>query len=155
VIAERRVPSARPIAAATGLAFAACAVWALWPLPAPHVEIPSFEAPPIEQPQRKSLPPLDLAAFRAPLWVAQPPPPALPAPTPPPPPLRLQLVAIVQEHGAYKAALYDPDQDKLFIVGAGESVSGRTIEQVGSGAVTIRDGGLLRTVSLKSEGNGP
>jgi hypothetical protein len=124
-------------------------------LTAAHVEVPSIEAPAIEPSRRASLPALDLAAFRAPLWVAQPPPPPPPAPAPAPPPLRLQLVAIVQEHAVYKAALYDPDQDRLLIVGTGESVAGRMVEQVAAGTVTIRDHGLARMLSLKSEGGGP
>jgi hypothetical protein len=106
------------------------------------------ESPPAE----RSLPPLNLAAFRAPLWVVPPPPPVAAAPPPPPPPLKLQLVAIVREGEVCKAALYDPDQDKLFIVGKGERIAGRIIEEVRAGDLTIRDHGVNRTLALKTEG---
>jgi hypothetical protein len=122
-------------------------------LPRLAVQVPSIAPPMAESPPaERSLPPLDLAAFHAPLWVVPPPPPPPAAPAPPPPPLKLQLIAIVREGEGYKAALYDPDQDKLFIVGTGERIAGRIIEEVRAGDLTIQDHGISRTLALKSEG---
>lgn len=146
-----RIPQARGVILAGALAAALCAVWALWPLPAVHVDTPRIEAgPPAPEPTR-TVEPLDTAAFRTPLWVAQPPPPPPPAPAPPPPPLRLQLVAIVREGDVYKAALYDPDQDRLLVVGAGERIGSRLVEEVSAGEVTLKDGALTRTLALREE----
>ncbi len=94
---------------------------------------------------------LDSAAFRVPLWIVEPAPPTAPSPvvTPPPPPLRLQLLAIVKEGVGYKAAIYDPDSDKLQIVSAGERIgTGRTVDVVNKSSVTIRDENGLRTLAL-------
>lgn len=150
-----RIPSTRPVAAIGGFAVLACAAWAFWPLPRPKFTTPDLTPATTESPAERVLPPLDLAAFRAPLWVAPPPPPVAAAPPPPPPPLKLQLIAIVREAEVYKAALYDPDQDKLFIVGKGETIAGRTIEEVRAGDLTLKDNGISRTLALKTEGDKP
>jgi hypothetical protein len=128
-----------------------CALWAFWPLPRERVEAPSTD--PVAAPQQHddAPPPVDLAAFNAPLWVAPPPPPA-PAPVvaaPPKPPLKLQLIAIVREGEARKAAIYDPDQDRLFIVGKGDSVAGRVIEEVRASDLTLTDNGGKATLALR------
>jgi hypothetical protein len=153
--AAARVPKLAPIATACGVAVVCCAAWALWPLPTPAIDEPSMEVKPGDAKPAKVVPPIDLAAFHAPLWVAPPPPPAPPAPTPPAPPLRLQLIAILREGEgtpSYKAAIYDPDQDKLLIVGKGETIAGHLIEDVRAGDLTLKDNGNSRTLSLKDEG---
>jgi hypothetical protein len=138
----------RPLRAGCAICAIGSLTWAFWPLRATVLAIPPK--------------PLDLAAFRTPLWVAPPPPPAPPAPQPPPPPFRLQLIAIISDAGATKggsaasnsvgvraALLYDPDQDKLFTVHQGETLNGRTIERITEKDVLIRDGAGARTLALR------
>lgn len=131
-----------------GLAIAVSGAIALWPLPPPRSLLaPTQSADEEVVPFR--LASLDLDAFRVPIWVAPPPPPAPPTPEPPPPPLRLTLLAIVREGNNYKAALYDPDTDRLLVVASGESVSGRTVESVQSDRVSLRDSKGTRTLVLQ------
>ncbi len=112
--------------------------------------------------------PLDLAAFRAPLWVAPPAPPTPPAPTPatptssapkpPPPPLKWQLLAIIAEHRNGDAAhagftpramLYDPETDAVLELAAGDRHAGRSIESITQGSITIRTGTHTHTLTLE------
>jgi hypothetical protein len=114
--------------------------------------------PTIDQapPAKRTLAALDLAAFRTPIWVAEPtpPPPAAPAqPPPPPPPLKIQLLAIIREGDtAYRAAVYDPDTDQILVVAAGEKLGLRTVEQVDKSSLTLRDETGKRTLALKEGG---
>ena len=97
---------------------------------------------------------LDLAAFRAPLWVAPPapPPPPTPAPIkPPPPPLKWQLLAIEHNERGDSALLYDPDADNLLRVRPGESLGDRAIEKITTAGVEIREAGALRTLALRPD----
>jgi hypothetical protein len=145
------VPSLRRPVVVASAVVAACAVWAFWPMPREQVEAPSIE--PVATPQQHdgAPAPLDLAAFNAPLWVAPPPlpPPAPVVAAPPKPPLKLQLIAIVREGEARKAAIYDPDQDRLFIVGKGDSIAGRVIEEVRASDLTLTDNGAKATLALR------
>lgn len=97
--------------------------------------------------------PLQLAVFQTPLWVAPIPPPAPPAPPPPPPPLKLQLIAITSgpsEHPDARGALiFDPEQNKLFTVAAGDAISGRTILRITDVIVELSDTTGTRQLSLK------
>src|SRR3954462_6437056 len=88
------------------------AAWALWPLSTPR-GVSATDAIRVIEPPAMTLAALDADAFRAPIWVAASAPPAPPAPPPPLPALRLQLLAVVQEEGVYRAVLYDPDADKV------------------------------------------
>jgi hypothetical protein len=103
---------------------------------------------------------LDVAAFRAPLWVAPPAPVAPPPPAAPPPPLKLQLLAVVHEGEVFKAMLYDPDSDKILVVaegealGTGEAGGGSKVERVTAAGVQIRDGTGLRTLALRPDQGG-
>jgi hypothetical protein len=113
---------------------------------------------------------LDLAAFRAPLWVAPPLPPAPPAPTPatptssapkpppPPPPLKWQLLAIIAEsseggvaHAGFspRAMLYDPETDAILELAAGDRHAGRSVESITQGSITIRTGAHTHTLTLE------
>lgn len=139
--------------------FFVCAVWACWPMGGANTlastNIKPFIANASAAPTPKR--PLDLAAFRAPLWVIPPPPPAAPAPPPPPPPLKLQLIAIISAdstHPTQAALLYDPEQDKLFTVHEGETLQNRTIEKITQAGVHIRDGAGERILTLRSDGAG-
>ncbi len=64
-------------------------------------------------------------------------------------PLRLELIGIIQEHGVRKAALYDPDTDRLRIVAGGEKLNEYTIGTVTRSAVTLDDGLSKQTIELR------
>ncbi len=100
---------------------------------------------------------LDLAAFRAPLWVAPPapPPPPAPVPTKPPPPLKWQLLAIEHDERGDSALLYDPDADTLLRFRPGESLGDRAIEKITTASVEIRDAGTVRTLALRPDRTNP
>src|SRR5690606_11369227 len=101
-------------------------------------------------------PPLDVAAFRVPLWVIEPPPsePAPAPPPPPPPPLRLQLLAIVRQGETLKASVYDPDSDTLVLVGPGDAIGGCTVEEVAATSVVLRRGEVRHTLALEQARGG-
>ena len=141
-------------------------VWALWPLGPTHAAADTEASKIVASGAASSAlrvfdlsKPLDLAAFRTPLWVSPPPPPIPPQPPPPPPPLKLQLIAIVEGdagHGAISptprsALIYDPDQDKLLSLTEGQSVQGRTVERISATGVDIKDQNGTRSLSLKSD----
>jgi len=136
-----------PVAAAAG-----AAVFGLWPIQSQSTSGPELER--IPEPAARTVATLDLSAFRAPIWVAEPlpPTPSAPAPAPlPPPPLKIQLLAIIREAepDSYKAAVYDPDTDRVLIVAAGERLGLRTIEQVDKTSLTLSDQSGKRVLALK------
>lgn len=142
-----------PAAVGAGIVISS-ALWAFWPLDRTPIDIPTIADTQRPFSELAAIP-LDLDAFRAPLWVAPPAPPPPVAAVPPPPPLKLQLVAILSENGEYRAALYDPDADLLKVVGRGDSVAGRRIERVGQSDVVVLDGSLERTLALRIEEGRP
>ncbi|MFN0132484.1 MAG: hypothetical protein ACKVW3_08160 [Phycisphaerales bacterium] len=166
-IGPTRIP--RWLLAACGMAIIISLSFALAPLPRPHVETPALDTPaPAVGPTRIAT--LDVDAFRAPIWVADPPPPVPPPSSPPatpPPPVRLQLLAIIREPGpeastianatkadaaapwTYRATLYDPDTDRLYVVAAGDVVGTRTVERVDADEVRLSDAAGSRTLSLR------
>ncbi len=124
--------------------------FAFWPLD--RAGPASFKLPSAAEPVRE---PLSLAAFDAPVWSVEihaAPAPA-PSPAPPPPPPRLQLLGIArdQEQGAtvLRAVLFDPDTNKLSIVSHGGVVSGRTVTAIDETKVTLSDGTLTHTLTLR------
>ncbi len=132
----------------------ACGAFAVWPLDATHVQTPVISPPEVAT---KQVAALDLAAFRVPLWVAEPAPPPPPEPVvavTPPPPLNLQLLAIVREGQVYKAAVYDPDLDRILVVAAGEKVGTRSVQRVDKATMTLRDETGERVLLLKAGGEG-
>lgn len=129
---------------------ALAAGWAFRPLPPRSIPAPLEETPETtaSSPMRVAL---DVDAFRAPIWVQ--PPPSEPAPdAPPPQPLKIQLLAILRDGEVYRAALYDPDADRLFVAATGEAVAGRVIERVTADSVGLLDRGEVRTLSLAAGG---
>lgn len=64
---SRRWLSGRLKVVLLGSAIAGSGIWALAPLDAPSVEVPALPAPALRE--YAEPPPLDLAAFRAPLWM--------------------------------------------------------------------------------------
>jgi hypothetical protein len=81
-----------------------------------------------------------------------------------PPPLRLQLIGITRDApkdgttAVLRAALYDPDSDRLLLVAAGETLTaGRgggtplqlKIASLTADTIELSDGTLTRTLTLK------
>jgi hypothetical protein len=134
------------------------AAWAFWPL---HEQTPtastSLESLSKVQAVDSTLPPLNLAAFRTPIWIAPPPPLASPAPAvlasntpvaPLLPPFTAQLLAIVGRTSfsgsvsatdAYEAIFYDPVADKIVHAAAGDVVSQRLVTRVTAHEVVISE----------------
>jgi hypothetical protein len=106
---------------------------------------------------------IDPQVFTVKLWnPSPPPPPATPAPetlAAKPElakPLRLQLIGIITEGsgsdgGTHRAAVYDPDTDRLLIVASGDRIAEHTITEVTSNTVELSDGRNTRTLSLKED----
>jgi hypothetical protein len=149
-----RMSSLRGIAT---LCLLASAAWAFWPLSAASVSVPNIEIT-TSHSTAPALPPIDLAAFHTPLWVAPPPPPpvtiaASPPPPPPPPPplppLKWQLLAIVHHGQGYRAIVYDPDSDKVLTLAEGDESGPRRIARVTPTSIDVRDTAGLRTLSLR------
>lgn len=156
-VGPTRLP--RPLLALCGACAGGALVYALAPLNRPAVDAPALDAPsPGVVPPRVAA--LDVDAFRAPIWVADPPPPPPPPPTAPstsPPPLRLQLLAIVRDAGdppVYRATLYDPDTDRLLVVAAGDKVGARTVERVDAEGVGLADASGPRSLLLREATTG-
>jgi hypothetical protein len=143
-------------ALACGGAVLAGAAWALMPPRTPVIEAPSAQLAAQDDAPIKPAP-LDVKAFDTPVWTMAaaplPPPPPAPPP-PPPPPLKLQLIGILKEEQDYKAVLYDPDTNKLFVVATGQEAQGHRIDRVAADAITIKDGAVVRTLALKTGGAG-
>lgn len=148
-IGPTRVP--RRAMLACGTIVAATAVWAFRPHGVRATVTPVGTAP-----ERIAVAPalvtLDVDAFRAPIWVQAPQPLEPPVESTPPRPLKIQLLAILRDGGIYRAALYDPELDRIFVVASGESVAGTTVERVLADGVALGDGGQIRTLSLVAGG---
>lgn len=131
-----------------------CLAWACWPIRLPPLEAPVLGTHATARIVIRT-DTFDAEAFRAPIWLAAVIPESAPEPppTPPPAPLKLQLLAIFREGETYKATLYDPDSDRLFVVASGESVAGRHVDSITAESVTLRQGEDLRTLALRAEGS--
>lgn len=131
------------------------AVWALAPLEPNQVDVPVIAAEPGTPPLRAPTP-LQVASFNAPLWVA---PPAKvaestpPPPPPPPPPLRWQLLAIARHGTGFQAVVYDPDTDKVLVLGEGDESGSRRIANITQTTLDVRDASGVRTLSLLERGH--
>ncbi len=116
-----------------------------------------LDAPPPDGSGGETIEPFDRAAFAAAIWN----PPAATkrssatvettAPVPPP---RLQLIGIVHdtdEIGAVilRAALYDPDTDKLHLVASGERVGAVTVVTIEPGVVFLESAGRTSRLALR------
>lgn len=154
-VGRTRVPAGLLIACALLVVFVGS--WALWPLGKSRVEAPEYEGE-LSSAPREAAVTLDIDAFKAPIWVAAAPPPAPPpaaAPPPPPAPLRVQLLAILHEGDGHRAAMYDPDSDRLVVVRTGDRVAGRLVDAVDSDRVALRDDRGTRMLTLRDGGGVP
>ncbi|MEK6701644.1 MAG: hypothetical protein AABZ53_05230 [Planctomycetota bacterium] len=106
---------------------------------------------------------MNTEAFSATLWVT-PPPPVSPIVVQKQviPPLKLQLLGISRdtpipgEPSVLRAALFDPDSDRLLIVSAGEKITTKgsvvlTVASLTVDAIEIFDGESTRKLSLKED----
>ena len=133
---------------------ALCALWAWQPhKPNERGEIPldlhPAITPLIEDEQER----IDQGAFIAHLW--NPPPDArdrrLAVQTAPPPkPLRLQLIGITDDGRQLRAALYDPETDRLLIVGTGDHVK-KHLVTIMPDAVELADGQVTHRLALRKD----
>lgn len=143
-------------------AIAISAVWGYWPIPRPAAIDPTLTRPQQESKPDEAHAPLDREAFAAAIWNPEPAPPraAEPTPTPRPPrPIQLQLIGIARDPGpdgneVLRAALYDPDTDKLHIVAAGERVGDVTIVAVEPELVRLETGGRPAELRLREDREG-
>jgi hypothetical protein len=152
----------RAAAALAAPALLAAALWASWPLPrSPHPHsTPETSDHPTDAVEPRA--PFDRQAFAATIWnpLPQPERPAELAPSPPPPPPpRLQLIGIARDAGPdglpiLRAALYDPDSDRLHILAAGERIGAVTILAVEPGLVRLDTGGRPGELRLRQEDRG-
>src|SRR5262249_54813913 len=98
-------------------------------------------------------PALDTTAFQVALW--NPPPDAKadevakPAEARKPP--NLQLIGIIHEEGILKAAIYDGDADRLFIVASGDRISDREVTVIAEKSVELSDGTSVFHMVLKEQ----
>ncbi|MEE9128649.1 MAG: hypothetical protein V3T84_01420 [Phycisphaerales bacterium] len=95
----------------------------------------------------------DQGAFVVRLW--NPPPEARNAlvagrTAPPPKPLRLQLIGIIDDGRQLRAALYDPETDRLLILGDGDHVRQHTIT-ITADAVELADGRVTHRLTLRKD----
>ena len=137
----------RTLVGALGVAVLAAGVFSAWPLGTPTTSAEP-EEPTRPQQQKPPVAALEQDGFRAPIWVADPPPPSAQPPPAPTPPLRLQLLAITNDGAELKAALYDPDTDKLLVVVSGDPIGHRSVERIAADAVVLREGEILRTLAI-------
>ena len=133
------------------------AAWAWRPLeqPEPNGFFIDLHAPPttpIDDEDHR----FDQSAFAVRLWNPPPPPPearnALVAgqTAPPPKPLRLQLIGIIDDGRQLRAALYDPETDRLLIVATGDRVKQHTIT-ITADAVELADGRVTHRLTLRKD----
>lgn len=142
----------------TGIVGAAAVVvaaaWALWPMRTVRIATPDLPT----QRHEVKVPPEVLAAsaFDVPLWTITPPPEPTPPPPapPPPPPLKLQLLGISSDPaapGSFRAALFDPEANRVLVAARGDTVAGRTVAAIDAGAVRFVAGSTVQTLSLSEE----
>ena len=98
---------------------------------------------------------IDQSAFVVRLWNPPPPPEARNAlvagrTAPPPKPLRLQLIGIIDDGRQLRAALYDPETDRLLIVATGDRVKRHTIT-ITADAVELADGRVTHRLTLRKD----
>jgi len=133
-----------------------CATWAIAPLHTTPPNVPHIEAPlRINQSQPTSKAEIDRRVFAAKLWNPPPPTPA-PAeaavkPTPEARPLNMQLIGIIEENGARRAAVYDADVDCLIILANGDHIHEQTVTNISFRGIELSDGHVQRKLVLREK----
>lgn len=166
--ARRKVPLTA-IAAVSSIALAAW--WALAPTassssaPVEELDAAALEPPP--PPRAAMIEPVDVAAFRLPVWMLPPEPareetadaPTPPSPPPTIPPFQMQLLAIVRELDAdglrYRAILYDPQSDRIVTAVEGQAIGPRVVESVDAGSLVLRGPGRTGPCTLALSDQAP
>lgn len=101
---------------------------------------------------------IDASVFDVALWT---PPPApvvkdAVAVAPPPPPLKFQLLGISGDgtnDSPLRAALYDPDTDRVLLIGQGEKLSSFTVRTLTNEAIEFVNGTRIERLSLREPAN--
>jgi len=153
--------SERAVLAFGGVALTLSLTWAPWPLPdVPPIDA-ELAAPWSREEGVETVAPLDRAAFAARIWnppVSQQTAASVATTESPAPPPRLQLIGIVHDTGPdgvplLRAALYDPDTDKLHLVASGERVGAVTVAAIDRGGVSLETAGRTSRLALRDEGD--
>lgn len=98
-------------------------------------------------------PALDVATFDVALWN----PPPGPEPAVPPAvvervePLRLQLLGIVHSAGVLRAALYDPQDDRIHLVADGATIGAVSVVRVAADEVELADGRRTHRLRIRED----
>lgn len=154
-IPRRRIPELfRPRVLACAAFLFGCGLWAFTPLEA---RLPPEPAPSRSTPTKVPTGPLpfNAAAFHTPVWISPAKEEALADVSPPPPPappVRFQLVAVIRGESGHKAVLYDPDADRLIVLGENQSSRGLTAIRLTPTSVDLSDNAGVRTLALRSTG---
>jgi hypothetical protein len=135
-------------------AVGAALTWCFLPASRTPMGQPAFNltAPVRTEDRISTVPAIDARAFAsAKLWNPVPPPPQteIQIAREPPKPPRLQLIGIINEDGVLRAALYDQDDDRLFIVASGERIKNHTITHITSNGIEISDGHTTHELRLE------
>ena len=154
ILAWRRRIAATALGGAA--AVAACAWWALrGPTTAPAAILPAAppqDPPGVETPEAPGPLAWDAAVFDVALWNPPPrPPPPAPAVAERVEPLRLQLLGIVTTADGLRAALYDPQDDRIHLVSDGGMIGAIGVVRVGDGVVELADGRRTHVLRTREE----
>ncbi len=68
-----------------------------------------------------------------------------------PKPIRFQLIGIINENGQLRAALYDPDTNRVLIVKSGDRIDELTVTAVTAESVELSDGKTTSRLALIEE----
>ena len=103
---------------------------------------------------------IDPNVFDVALWTPPPAPVAkdVVAVAPPPPPIKFQLLGISGEgtnDSPLRAALYDPDTDRVILIGQGEKLSSFTVQILTNEAIELVDGTRVERLSLRDPAVSP
>lgn len=152
---RRRIPElSRPLVLACAACLFGCGLWAFSPMDA---TFPPQRTPSRFHPTNTAIGPLpfNAAAFHVPIWVSPAKEEAIADASPPPPPappVRFQLVAVIRGERGHKAVLYDPDTDRLIVLGENQSSRGLTATRVTPTSVDLSDDTGVRMLALRSTG---
>ena len=137
---------------AVGLtALAACALWAVQPLPTLDLPEPAPAATNVADRAGGEKPDgFAVDAFAVQLWSSARPAEAVARPAPVrQPQLRLELIGITEENGERRAALYDTGRDRLLLLAHGERVQGHTVTRIADASVVLTNGSSKSELTLR------